>query len=509
MRLSNHGLLRGRLVRLGLAIAILAALPAAATAAPVNLLDGLVGYWNFDEAGGAVAHNSGSGSSLLDGTLIGDAAFATGGMFGGAVSMTSTGYVDIVNKVIPDQATQYTYSVWFKNSSTSASGQTYMLESAPSGTTWAMSARLNPPSTESIQVFARTQGTGGGDELVNVGAVPANRLRGWNLLTVTYQQGVALRAYLNGSFVGADTVLGQQLVSTDGLHIGADRDGNRRWNGRIDDVGVWNRVLTDDEIAYLWNSGGGLAISQPVNILDGLVASWQFNETSGAVAHSTVPASPTLDGNLMGDAHFVSGGKFGGAVALDGVGDYVDVVNRVIPDGASAYTVTAWVKPTDLSGTVRQCIFETSGSWAISAELSTTNQRVMYSVQAGGGTARETDFLPTENEWFFLALAYDAVADFTKVYVNGAELAAYRGDPSGALAATNGFHIGTYRDANGRWFKGLIDEVSVWNRALNSTEIAYLWNDGAGLQVVPEPAAWVLLALGGLGVAGAWRRRRR
>ena len=39
---------------------------------------------------------------------------------------------------------------------------------------------------------------------------------------------------------------------------------------------------------------------------------------------------------------------------------------------------------------------------------------------------------------------------------------------------TEGFHIGSYRGGNGRFFNGLIDEVGVWDRVLNKSEIGYL-----------------------------------
>jgi hypothetical protein len=36
--------------------------------------------------------------------------------------------------------------------------------------------------------------------------------------------------------------------------------GNRTWHGIIDDVGIWNRPLTNEEILQLWNTGAGTSI---------------------------------------------------------------------------------------------------------------------------------------------------------------------------------------------------------------------------------------------------------
>jgi hypothetical protein len=51
--------------------------------------------------------------------------------------------------------------------------------------------------------------------------------------------------------------------------------GNRGWNGNIDDVGAWNRVLTQEEVSSIWNGGTGASIASltggaptPLQIVD-------------------------------------------------------------------------------------------------------------------------------------------------------------------------------------------------------------------------------------------------
>ena len=46
------------------------------------------------------------------------------------------------------------------------------------------------------------------------------------------------------------------------------------------------------------------------------------------------------------------------------------------------------------------------------------------------------------------------------------------------MAAVTGIHFGTYRDANGRWFKGAIDEAAVWNRTLTAPDALGLFHRG-------------------------------
>jgi hypothetical protein len=73
------------------------------------------------------------------------------------------------------------------------------------------------------------------------------------------------------------------------------------------------------------------------------------------------------------------------------------------------------------------------------------------------------------------------------------------------LASTSGLHIGADRVGTGQ-FDGLIDEVAIWDRALDATDVSALYNGGAGINLVPEPSTALLLGMG-LTFLGAGRRR--
>ena len=45
--------------------------------------------------------------------------------------------------------------------------------------------------------------------------------------------------------------------STNGFVLGANYFGSGRFDGSMDEFGLWNRVLTSTEIGHLWNGGAG------------------------------------------------------------------------------------------------------------------------------------------------------------------------------------------------------------------------------------------------------------
>ena len=64
--------------------------------------------------------------------------------------------------------------------------------------------------------------------------------------------------YADGSSVYSESSLSISHINTN-VRIGNDETGNFPFNGIIDEVGIWERVLSSDEISELYNSGNGLS----------------------------------------------------------------------------------------------------------------------------------------------------------------------------------------------------------------------------------------------------------
>lgn len=189
-----------------------------------------------------------------------------------------------------------------------------------------------------------------------------------------------------------------------------------------------------------------------------------------------------------GDTSIVAEPLRNGAASFDGDGDYLEINGLTIPSG-SAYTVSAWFQtdraPESDAESERQTVFETSPNFAISFGLRegtpASDTRLEFLTEGTQFSRRTFIELPdTEvvGKWHQVVMSYDGAGE-VECYLDGFRVGTIFG--FGIPMPFNSFHLGTYRDADNRWFSGLLDEVIIWERQLDATEIYLLYNNG-----VPE-----------------------
>tara|TARA_Y100000310_G_C20485548_1_gene716690 strand:- start:138 stop:854 length:717 start_codon:yes stop_codon:yes gene_type:complete len=120
----------------------------------------------------------------------------------------------------------------------------------------------------------------------------------WYHIVATYD-GTTVRTYQNAVAKATKTVT---LDTTDShLFIGTKMDGSNDFIGKLDEIAIWNAVLTADDITSIYNSGvpNNLldAASYDSDKSDNLVGWWGFEEGSGASAldNSTNSNTATLN----------------------------------------------------------------------------------------------------------------------------------------------------------------------------------------------------------------------
>ncbi len=268
--------------------------------------------------------------------------------------------------------------------------------------------------------------------------------------------------------------------------------------GIIRSVKIWKKALTDTQLQNLTNASDDVSagavkkttvnVSQNLKSSNGLVGLWSFNgyDMSGVSAYDR---SGSNGNGVLTNGPTVTPGKVGQSLQFDGVNDYVSIPNSTALN-PTYMSVSAWIK-TSATGIYQQIIAKDQ----CRANCTTSFNRVW---QFRVSSANKAEFIPfntnstptwqlitgsttvTDGQWHHLVGTWDGTT--VRLYVDGvsdATPAAF----SGSLASgkTNPVFIGAddLADTGTQdYFRGAIDEVRLYNRALSASEVWELYNLG-------------------------------
>ena len=215
-----------------------------------------------------------------------------------------------------------------------------------------------------------------------------------------------------------------------------------------------------------------------------LIAYWAMDETSGSIAHDT-GALPANDATTVAAPTWVPG-RIGNALQFNGTTQYATTPDSNDLDITTAITIAAWVKPEKVgSSNIPQQLVQKAATGGtngyeigLTGATSTAPQKayIRFNEASNGDAFRvtSTTLYPTNGTtWIHIAGTWDGTT--IRFYYNGVA----QGTPvafAGPIAAnTRALSLGgpaTF-DAS-RLFKGAMDDVRVYNRALSPAEIAAL-----------------------------------
>jgi hypothetical protein len=202
----------------------------------------------------------------------------------------------------------------------------------------------------------------------------------------------------------------------------------------------------------------------------GLVAHWKFDEGSGTSASDSSGNGHTA--TLVGGASFVSG-RQGNAVSFDGNDDRVVVPHAADLDfGNGSFTVLLWFKTSEVSQRylMAKNYSPSQPFWGIAVCGPGVEQGVNGYVHDGSKTSQAPDKLNyADGQWHYLAFVRDRGALQLRLHMDGARVTT-AADASGSVANTAALLIGDIATP-GYKYRGLIDDVKLFNRALSPAEI--------------------------------------
>ncbi|MCF3650643.1 LamG-like jellyroll fold domain-containing protein [Synoicihabitans lomoniglobus] len=208
-----------------------------------------------------------------------------------------------------------------------------------------------------------------------------------------------------------------------------------------------------------------------------MIGAWLLDGTSSSL-RATDSASKGHVGYINGDVSW-SSGKVGSAAVFDGAGDYITVHDSKDLDGMAKLTIAAWVWVETNTAAVSVPVGKASegGSYRLTVGptgyaslVVATSNNAWYST----GTSLGFGTLST-GQWYHLVGTYDGSK--LRTYLNGSLVNTATTTISGSIAATSSpLHFGYKSADNIDWFAGKIDEVIICDQALNSQQVADLYN---------------------------------
>jgi hypothetical protein len=247
--------------------------------------------------------------------------------------------------------------------------------------------------------------------------------------------------------------------------------------------------------------GAGVAAAAPI-------AQWQFN---GDLNDSIGNFNLTFHGTDS-SPDYVTDANGHQSLALDGVDQYADVAVQGTPldFNHSSFTIAAWLTIEVPSDERRVTLIagrrSSSGlddyAIALDYENFTTaaghNPIAEAYTNPGGGAGSVTSTV-NFNQYLNLIMTYDQSTTTVTLYRNGVrrsfKITNGTGPYSNSTPLEIGHYISTFTNA---YLKADLDEVRIYNTALDQDEVTALYNSGKGPAPLPEPGSLPLLALGGL-----------
>lgn len=426
---------------------------------------GLAGYWSFDEATGTKAMDySGKNNN---GSITG--ATWTNGKLGKALNFDgATNRVIVIDTFDP---TAYTYSMWVKPEAIVAQNIFVRSDAGGPGSSYSHQLRM-----DSSGHFEHYTWDGGPNTVTGTTVAQPNN---WYFVTVVATGGGGFgRLYVNGVEEGtADAIPGTLWSDGDRYWIGQSSSGHAFFDGTIDDIHFYNRALSATEVMNLYQSGA-IKVNASQNVtgtsLDSsLVGMWSFDgkDISGTTVYDR--SGGGVNGTISGATKTI--GKVGQALKFNGTSDTVSLSASPTLVGNN-FTLASWVKP-ELPQASGMVIYNGDDAAGYGIGVGATGDgsgSILFGLY-GQVAWLDSGATLTNGRWTHIAMVRRD--NTTYFYIDGVQddttFSSTPGFPT-ATKASIGFVYNT-SNAPFRYYKGLVDEARVYNRALSATEIKQLY----------------------------------
>jgi hypothetical protein len=434
---------------------------------------GLVGYWDFQEgAGNNVYDKTGYDN---DGTWTGAGSHWANGKIGQGGNFNGTDdYVNTNTEMDIDGMTELSICVWIYWAPADITKDGVIVSKWDDADTgmmmWVDDVTVVSGRTDTITLGIKVSEATGARVEGSTGILTPQT---WNHFCGTFKGSTFIRLYKNG-------VLDQEVTatyasveaSTANVRIGRGSytPEPRYFDGKIDEVRIYNRALSASEVERLYKLSQPKMLAPPST---GLVGYWSFDEGSGTKVGDFSGQGNTGTWNGAG-SHWTDG-KFGKGGYFNGSDDYVEVLHTSIGNPSGSFTITAWAKISSFGSDFEGIIVKQDNYIGYYIEYYRTDNCIQAGLADGSNENRIPGSSWSLNEWHFVTLSYNAVSDIVEFFDNAVSQGTLQ-EPS-PVYTTHDLWIGA-SEKWGNWFNGTVDEVRIYNRALETSEITALYNSG-------------------------------
>ncbi len=432
--------------------------------------------WRMDECSwdGTDGEVQDSGDGGLDGTAkngtntVGSGKICSAGYFDGSNDYLDMG--DILNDVFGTSSNSFSMAAWIRPSSLSSSQTNHRTQNC-------FAAKASDPFNDNFEIGVNTNGTihvyldtTGKDKYAEFGVAGNVAVNVWSFVVMTYDNGSVAVTINDNRYENTSTWSGGGNIDTAAASpftIGSSKHIDNYFNGKIDEMMIFSKALTEEEITSLYtltHTCSGTCYTEPLAVYYMDESTWNVGtandvkDSSGNGYHGTPFGSAAINTT---DSHIGYSGEFSSSIG------YIDITGLpVSTSSGDQTTVTFWMKW--LGGNSQMPIGWTSYDlWFYGDRFGfNTAQGDIYGIT--GASAK------LANDWHHIAAIFtNSGTTQNSLFIDGVEqsLSTVRGSGHGNRTVGSNFRISGWTNNSGYRFNGLMDELRIYKRGLSASEV--------------------------------------
>ncbi len=430
----------------------------------VDITDGLIAYYDFENVDGTNVPNT--VDDTYTGTLVGGISTEQNDTWGTSLKFEgdASKYMSIP-QIVNTGEKSYSVSLWYKLDTSYDRGikNTVLVTQTGSGR-----ILINLKSNNTYHTYINAQ------DVVSDGTAAVND---WQHVTYVYDSDAKeVSFYINGVLDCTKAAGAGEVNALTDLIIGRHKNGGNdplAMKGLVDELRVYEKEVTADEAAAIYAYTTPVE-EEKVDITTGMIAYYDFEGVSGTSVTNKVDAE-NYAGTINGNNVTVEENDFLGDSLKFAAGSGDFQITGVVNTGTSSYSVSMWYKYT--GGTSRNdhvYLLQQTGSGRSLLFLTPENKYGTY-VNAENKYSEDTVQV---GGWQHVTYTYDSDTNKVKFYVNG-ELSGER-DTNGnsEVNALTDLLIGRHKNGSTTML-GYVDEVRVYGKVVTDGEANAIYKDKA------------------------------